>query len=169
MEPDDELRLPFVYVHDTNAERRVNPFLGAPSAQERSERLARFRRFGTLASVNGFRLQAIEVPYLQPPLSADTEQEGPPHLLIIGRPKKSSLSSVSRQQAERILESIYVRLYPSCYSDDPVENDSFRLTCRNFFTKIIQNLPPKVNLLVYRALYERRRDDHANWTQARIS
>ena len=126
----------------------------AASQGERTERIARFRRFETLANTNGFQLQALDVPYLQPPLSVHAEPEGIPHLLVLGRRKEGSLSSkLSRQQAARILEALYVQLYPSGYSDDPAENEAFRRICHAILTKLVQNLPEEVNLVGYRSLH----------------
>ena len=62
------------------------------------------------------------------------------------------LLRLGRQEAERILEALYVRLYPSSYSDDPAENAAFRQICHSILTKVVQDLPEAVNLLGYRDL-----------------
>ncbi len=125
----------------------------ASSARERKERIARFRHFQVLAEKTGFQLQAVDVPYVQPPLSSTAEREGISHLLVLGRKNMGAVSSaLSRQEAERILEALYVRLYPSSYSDDPAENAAFRQICHSILTKVVQDLPEAVNLLGYRDL-----------------
>jgi hypothetical protein len=124
----------------------------AETEKERRRRIARFRRFETLARENGFQLRVIAVPYLQPPLSAASKQEGIPHMLVLGRETKGTLSStLTREQVIRVLEAVYLRLYPSGYSDDPSENDAFSRTCHTILSGIVRNLPDKVDLLGYRS------------------
>ncbi len=123
----------------------------APNAAERTKRVGRFRLFETLAAANGFQLHAIDVGYLQPPLSVEEDPGGIPHLLLLARRREAELpQQLSRAEAIQILKYLYLDLYPSGYSDDPCEIAFIRETCGRMLAVVTANLPDEVKLLGYR-------------------
>jgi hypothetical protein len=146
--------------------RRKQPFEGCkgilievedPTRQKgptKRESLARVRRFRRLAEIGGFALRAVDMNYLQPPLShVEQNSEKVPLLLMIAA--ESARSQISRDELAELLKFIYVEVYPGGYSDSSEETAAYSELCRRACEEAVQKLPATTNLLSYADLLSR--------------
>jgi hypothetical protein len=118
------------------------------STSEKNHSLARIRLFSKLAEVCGFTLRAVDIPYLQPPLSHWPQDSQEQLLLMYAYPVEKAPSSImSKAELKNLLEFIYLELYPDGYSSDAEENEHYRLLCKEALDRLTGQLPDTVRML----------------------
>jgi hypothetical protein len=110
--------------------------------------LARIRLFCKLAETCGFTLRAVDVPYLQPPLSHSAQDGQEQLLLMCAYPgDNGARSSMPKEELNSLLEFIYLELYPEGYSPDEEESEQYRRACAAALERLAAQLPDTVRML----------------------
>jgi hypothetical protein len=112
--------------------------------------LARIRLFCKLAETCGFTLRAVDVPYLQPPLSHSMSSHDAQEqlLLMCAYPgDNGTRSTMPKEELISLLEFIYLELYPEGYSADIEESEQYRRTCQAALERLTAQLPDTVRML----------------------
>lgn len=114
----------------------------ASTKRERTERLARIRRFRTLAEMAGLTLIAFDCDYMQPRLSSDVHEAERPMLLLSARSRGPGISVPSnRAEAIECLRFVYTEVYPDGFSVDPVESAQYQQYCSALLDRELNALP----------------------------
>jgi hypothetical protein len=122
------------------------------SREKKMESLARIRIFRRLATIGDFSLRAVDISYQQPPLNhlpEDLEQE---NLLLLYATRDPARSQLPRVELARILDFIYLELYPDGYSENPDESRSYVEKCRRARDVVNRALPEEARLIGFAEL-----------------
>ncbi|SRR5216684_255841 len=118
-----------------------------PDNKSRVVSLARVRLFCRLAEMSGFTLRAIDFVYKQPLLTHTDGEPQQPLLLMFAPTAKRSGTHLAKDEVARLLEFIYMEVYPEGYSVDSEETARYKELCSRLKDELIDRLPVSLETL----------------------
>ncbi len=141
----------------------------ASTKRKRDERLARIRRFCTLAETQELSLRAFEFDYKQPRLSLERDDAERRMLLLSARYQGNTNEILSaRTEAIECLKFVLTEIYPDGYDIDLQQCEAYRKYCAELMQREVASLPDPLRALSCAQFFARfgRRGETAEESRA---